>query len=385
MRPGQLEAEAGVGGGGGSEEIQAAAESLLLREHDAPGLQDDPSPRIRRGAALALAAVAALATLAVVGGKALSHGKRHGEAGEEVQAFLGEKFIATGPCAAPGEDCMISRCCNTLGFVCYQKDEQFAGCRQHCAPGQINEKDPEGLRSEWDCEVLGGPNEDAVPLAELHTDEAAPPWQSQQSMACAPLAENCAPSRCCATQGFNCYKKVDGVAYCKKACTAGEHDPNDPPEFQDETWDCEFLGGPGPDAKPEGAAAAPAGCGPGAPSTAGCANSGCFVMRGDELLIVKHDYGTWDIPGGLFDDVEQPETTAKRETWEETGYKVKVHELMTVTANGFHIFRCELEEEEQVGEPDPGEISLVMWSTLAQLPQTGWRFQDELAFYQGQR
>jgi 8-oxo-dGTP pyrophosphatase MutT (NUDIX family) len=48
----------------------------------------------------------------------------------------------------------------------------------------------------------------------------------------------------------------------------------------------------------------------------------CVVMRGDELVLVRHTYGrrgTWDLPGGGLKRGETPQIAARREVREELG------------------------------------------------------------------
>ena len=52
------------------------------------------------------------------------------------------------------ENCLTSKCCQDLGFLCYQKDQYYAQCRSECQPG-INPDDPPQYRTPWSCNVLG--------------------------------------------------------------------------------------------------------------------------------------------------------------------------------------------------------------------------------------
>lgn len=188
-------------------------------------------------------------------------------------------------------------------------------------------------------------------------------------LACAAPGVNCMPSKCCNQQGVKCYAKDVSYASCKDSCDAGKPDFRDPPQYR-QPWACTVLGGPGPNAAPAAAL----------PTTS--SNSGCYVVSEDgNLLVVRHSYGTLDIPGGLSDPGESPETTAVRETWEETGYRVRAVGLKTITPNGFHIFNCKLNEKVPSGRPDPAEVSQVLWPPLGALPKQGWRFQEELLIF----
>ncbi|MFX1418819.1 MAG: NUDIX hydrolase [Promethearchaeota archaeon] len=58
---------------------------------------------------------------------------------------------------------------------------------------------------------------------------------------------------------------------------------------------------------------------------------GILLIRDNHLLLVKRKYspdaGYWSIPGGHLDLGEKTEVAAVRETFEETGFKVKVSKL----------------------------------------------------------
>lgn len=53
--------------------------------------------------------------------------------------------------------------------------------------------------------------------------------------------------------------------------------------------------------------------------------SGCFLVKDEKLLMVDHSkLGVWLPPGGHVEESETPDETAKRETLEETGWKVEI-------------------------------------------------------------
>ncbi|HBL84425.1 MAG: hypothetical protein A2Y17_04640 [Clostridiales bacterium GWF2_38_85] len=61
---------------------------------------------------------------------------------------------------------------------------------------------------------------------------------------------------------------------------------------------------------------------------------GCIVMRGNDVLLVKHTYGSANgrylTPGGCCNENEAPEATAHRELWEETKIKAEIKELVGI-------------------------------------------------------
>ena len=61
---------------------------------------------------------------------------------------------------------------------------------------------------------------------------------------------------------------------------------------------------------------------------------GCVVVRGDEVLLVRHTYGGAAgkllIPGGYLNEGELPEEAAAREVFEETKVRVSVESIIGI-------------------------------------------------------
>jgi len=55
------------------------------------------------------------------------------------------------------------------------------------------------------------------------------------------------------------------------------------------------------------------------------------------LLVERSDNGLWALPGGRQDAGEYIARTAERETWEETGYRVQVTDLIGVYSDPAHL------------------------------------------------
>lgn len=110
--------------------------------------------------------------------------------------------------------------------------------------------------------------------------------------------------------------------------------------------------------------------------------AGCLVRRGERMLAVRHRYGgRLGFPGGRADPGENAQCVAHRETWEETGLDVIVHEALKRFDNGFALYRCELSDAAGIaaGEPEvPAgggyEISRVLWIDPHSTKAADWRF-----------
>ncbi|WP_405116447.1 NUDIX hydrolase [Paenibacillus sp. FSL K6-1217] len=107
------------------------------------------------------------------------------------------------------------------------------------------------------------------------------------------------------------------------------------------------------------------------------------------ILLVKHSYGkyNWELPGGLSEQNESAENTAKREVLEETGLEATVERLTGVYYEPFHdmhhfVFTCVLDDD-QPPQPDEKEVTECNYWALNDLPRpisdfTIARIQDAL-------
>lgn len=94
-----------------------------------------------------------------------------------------------------------------------------------------------------------------------------------------------------------------------------------------------------------------------------------------KILLVKHNYGkyNWELPGGLSEQKESAEETAKREVFEETGLEVTVGRLTGVYYELEHdmhhfAFICTINETQQP-QPDSKEVTECKYFSIENLPR----------------
>jgi len=128
------------------------------------------------------------------------------------------------------------------------------------------------------------------------------------------------------------------------------------------------------------AAAPPCQVAPGARDQLVAPAAGCFIAGHGRLLLVRQ-LGTGKIgfPAGFVERGETAQCAAHRETWEETGINVTVHELLHSFTNGFQLYRCSADKgaiPDNPTVPASGldEIAEVIWRDPRQLRASDWRF-----------
>ncbi len=118
------------------------------------------------------------------------------------------------------------------------------------------------------------------------------------------------------------------------------------------------------------------------------ANAGCLVKVNGLMLAVRTvKSGKWDIPSGKPENDETPDQTAVRETFEETGLKVRAEELLENFNGEFYVYRCKiegqncLEEKKHLTVPltATNEISEVAYIDIDTLNDNNMRFPSILS------
>ena len=111
------------------------------------------------------------------------------------------------------------------------------------------------------------------------------------------------------------------------------------------------------------------------------ANAGCLITQGDDVMVITMRMtGKQSLPGGTAEIGESPRCTAYRETLEETGVKVRVHELLGELGNGFHVYRCEpINSDIDLNVVDWKEVSDVSWRSWLSLDDDNWRYPEYFA------
>ena len=111
------------------------------------------------------------------------------------------------------------------------------------------------------------------------------------------------------------------------------------------------------------------------------AAAGCFIKQADRLLLVRNRFnGKLGFPAGFSNFGEDAQCTAHRETWEETGLRVEVGELVEQFGNGFLLYRCKLFLGQDLSEPIPlpksalAEVSEILWVDPHSISAHEWRF-----------
>ena len=117
------------------------------------------------------------------------------------------------------------------------------------------------------------------------------------------------------------------------------------------------------------------------------ANAACIIRLDGKLLTITHRRsGKYDLPGGTTDNVETPQCTAHRETWEETGFNVEVGQQLGINEKGMQYYSCILSGNftgELQSFPVPSwsnsEVDSIQLIDPFIISDKQWRFKKRLA------
>lgn len=114
-------------------------------------------------------------------------------------------------------------------------------------------------------------------------------------------------------------------------------------------------------------------------------NAGCLVVHDGRMLVVRdRRSGRLGLPAGAREPGEAAQCTAARETWEETGFRVRVGGELARFGRDFFLYRCHLAEPEAVVEPAEVplsgrlEIESVHWLRPETTDPADWRFPGQV-------
>jgi 8-oxo-dGTP diphosphatase len=98
-----------------------------------------------------------------------------------------------------------------------------------------------------------------------------------------------------------------------------------------------------------------------------------FITRGDHLLLVQRKYdpgkGKWGLPGGFIEFGEDPQHTARREVYEETGLDVTLTGLLDVFYVENGVITIAYAGRATRGEPIAADdVQAAGWFTRSTLP-----------------
>ncbi|MEP6161469.1 MAG: NUDIX hydrolase [Halieaceae bacterium] len=104
-------------------------------------------------------------------------------------------------------------------------------------------------------------------------------------------------------------------------------------------------------------------------------SAGCFLLVDNKLLVVQGLAGYISPPGGSSDPGESAQCTAFRETWEETGLRLRPREKIATFDTGFILYRCERDESSGEIDPPPRiEVRQAFYLAADEFDAWQWRY-----------
>lgn len=110
-----------------------------------------------------------------------------------------------------------------------------------------------------------------------------------------------------------------------------------------------------------------------------------IVVQEDKLLMIKSkDTGSWSVPSGGLEAGESPEAACLRETFEETGFQVRVKQLVNIKNVAIaeydvttHYYLCEIVGG-QITYHDPDDsIEEIDWKKISDFDEIEWMFEED--------
>merc|ERR1711920_825738 len=128
-----------------------------------------------------------------------------------------------GACVADSQNCSLSKCCSNPDSTCFQKNDEWASCNSTCDKHYKWENNgwvDKGSEQVWDCIVLS----------------------EEEESECAQDGQDCSQSKCCASEGKQCFRKSEFWATCNATCNPKYvWENNGWVEKDEDIWDCTLV------------------------------------------------------------------------------------------------------------------------------------------------
>jgi len=127
-------------------------------------------------------------------------------------------------CSGEVDDCSQTKCCSTVGFMCYAMNEGWAQCKENCSQESPADRPWE---EPWTCKELGYRTPPRPISVEQPPGGKVGRWVKD---VCSKNDEDCSSTSCCTGRGKQCYQRDDKYAACADECE------------KNSTWSCKELG-----------------------------------------------------------------------------------------------------------------------------------------------